>query len=173
MLTLLFFLILLDGATAVLKESPQYVTTAPSTFTIGNIKNMKPAKFINNLKSQKARFNLSSFLVIEPNMLITLLGLKQELSRDKTNGLPFHFYRSRTLHWLGWGPLGTRGNAETGCHLSHSGNCCYLIPQYLLFFSHFFAQILSYLKILNRLRRMVLHLFGSYFFLSRKEMYPL
>ena len=53
MMFLLFLLILLDGATTVLKESPQYVTTAPSTFTIGNIKNMKPAKFINNLKSQK------------------------------------------------------------------------------------------------------------------------
>ena len=68
---------------------------------------------------------------------------------------PFQFYRHRTLHWLDRDPQGTRGNAVTGCHLSRSGNCCYLIPEYLLFFSHFFALILSYLKILNRLRWMV------------------
>ena len=56
---------------------------------------------------------------------------------------PFQFYRSRTLHWLDPVPLGTRGNAVTGCHLSRSGNCCYLISEYLLFFSHFFALIVK------------------------------
>ena len=95
MLTVLFFLILLDGATAVLKESLQNVTTAPSTFTLSNIKKIETSKFINKFKS---RVQVLVICSKELSMLITLIGLKYRHPRDKTNGLPFHFYRSRTLH---------------------------------------------------------------------------
>ena len=95
MLTLLFFLILLDGATAVLKESPQNITTAPSTFTIGNIKNIKPSKFINRLKSRVQVLFISSK---EPSMLIALLRLKYRHPRDKTKW--FHSVFIAVEHYL-------------------------------------------------------------------------